>query len=90
MNEEINLKNLWKQNPNFNHLPHFYGSFVLPVYHVKLEYLDHGLQDYIRDFGKEDAAWKINLCKQMLAALREMHEVKYVHRDVKPDNFMVH
>ena len=25
----------------------------------------------------------------MLDALKEMHEVKFVHRDVKPDNFMV-
>ena len=26
----------------------------------------------------------------MLSALREMHEAMFVHRDVKPDNFMVH
>jgi serine/threonine protein kinase len=25
----------------------------------------------------------------MLEALREMHEVKYVHRDVKLDNFLI-
>jgi len=25
----------------------------------------------------------------MLEALKEMHEANYVHRDVKPDNFMV-
>ncbi len=26
---------------------------------------------------------------QMLAALKEMHDLNYVHRDVKTDNFMV-
>ena len=25
----------------------------------------------------------------MMSALREMHEADFVHRDVKPDNFMI-
>jgi serine/threonine protein kinase len=31
----------------------------------------------------------VEVSLQMLAALKEMHDLNYVHRDVKTDNFMV-
>ena len=49
LNEEINLSNLWKANSNLQHVPRYYGSFVLPVKHIKMECMDGSLEDHIKE-----------------------------------------
>ena len=45
--EELNLTRLWQLNPNFKHIPEVYGSYCLPSDHLKLEYLEVSIQDYL-------------------------------------------
>ncbi len=42
------IKNLWKKNESFRHLPRFYGCHVIPETYLKFEYFDKTLEDYIK------------------------------------------
>jgi len=39
-NEDLILKNLWKRNPGIKHVPEYYGTYMLPENHLKMEYID--------------------------------------------------
>lgn len=32
----------------------------------------------------------IDISKQMVDAIKEMHDIGYLHQDIKPDNFRIH
>ena len=47
MSEELNMNNLWRKRSDFRHLPKCYGSYVLPVEHLKFELIETTLDAYI-------------------------------------------
>ncbi len=89
--EEMNMNNLWKRNPKLKHVPRFLGHHILPQDHLKFEYLETGLEAYLKQKIERarDKKILVDVSLQMLEALKEMHLLNYVHRDVKTDNFMV-
>lgn len=57
-----------------------------------IQYIQEDLVEYIRKKpkGKERDRLILEMGIQMLDKIKEMHEVtKYIHRDIKPDNFRV-
>ena len=73
MSEELALRNIWKKNPDVKHIPIFYGSNDYPVSHLKLEYLDMTLEQYLAQETPKQSIVELSL--QMFAALKEMHKI---------------
>ena len=69
----------------------FYGeSYHEGVGYIKLEFVDYSLAEYIAKYKKVEGRLAVPMIgSQCLRALQELHEVGYLHQDVKPDNFRV-
>jgi len=87
-NEEINLKKIRQRNPDVVHVVQYLGSYVLPIAHNKFEYIEENVERYLEE--QKGALEPHMVLKQMLNALREIHSLGYVHRDVRPSNFLIH
>ena len=73
-NEDIILKQLWKRNSTLQHIPIYYGQYMLPENHLKMEFIDQTIEGYIEQLPAQDRPKKlVEVCLQMLGALREMH-----------------
>ena len=59
-------------------------------YYMVWEYIDGvTLQTWLREHGPLDPARAIDVARQVLAGLAEIHAQGIVHRDLSPDNIMV-
>jgi serine/threonine protein kinase len=59
-------------------------------YYMVWEYIDGvTLQEWLREHGPLDPARAIDVARQVLAGLSEIHAQGIVHRDLSPDNIMV-
>jgi tRNA A-37 threonylcarbamoyl transferase component Bud32 len=59
-------------------------------YYMVWEYIDGvTLQTWLREHGPLDPARAIDVARQVLAGLSEIHAQGIVHRDLSPDNIMV-
>jgi serine/threonine-protein kinase len=59
-------------------------------YYMVWEYIDGvTLQTWLREHGPLDPAHAIDVARQVLAGLAEIHAQGIVHRDLSPDNIMV-
>jgi serine/threonine-protein kinase len=59
-------------------------------YYMVSEYIDGvTLQTWLREHGPLDPARAIDVARQILAGLSEIHAQGIVHRDLSPDNIMV-
>src|SRR5215831_2877471 len=59
-------------------------------YYMVWEYIDGvTLQAWLREHGPLDPARAIDVARQVLAGLSEIHAQGIVHRDLSPDNIMV-
>ncbi len=65
----MSMRNLWKSNPDLKHVPKFYGSKILPVGLVAMEYFELSLESFVQSNPNS----LIDTCLQMLAAVKELH-----------------
>ena len=55
-----------------------------------MDHYDHSLQEYIYFFGDSlEMNNKINIAKQIVQAVINLHDSGVVHRDLKPSNFLI-
>ena len=67
-----------------------YGRSPEGVFYYAMEYLDGiTLEELVTHDGPQPLGRVIHLLKQVCGSLQEAHDVKLVHRDVKPANIMV-
>jgi len=67
-----------------------YGRTRDGDFYYAMEYLDGiSLSQLVKDSGPADASRTIHILRLVCAALREVHDQGFVHRDVKPDNIML-
>jgi serine/threonine protein kinase len=63
------------------------------IQYLVIEYCDKSLSDYIAEFKKKKKYIPLgqikNISKQLLLALKFMHEKKIIHRDIKPENILL-
>lgn len=60
--------------------------------YLVMEYLEHSVEEYLAlcpDERQRDSEIQ-RLALEMLGAIRELHELDYIHRDIKTANFRVH
>lgn len=61
--------------------------------YIAMELCDGALTDWLDDVRTRKIDFDLNraldIARQMLTALAEMHQKNYVHRDIKPDNFFL-
>ncbi|KAI8104432.1 hypothetical protein M9434_002988 [Picochlorum sp. BPE23] len=85
------LKSIQQVNSRRKWMPEFYGSgmFIVDSQRVpwmSMELLDASLVDVPPDSTNLDRG---KMYVQMIDALESLHELGHLHRDVKPENFMI-
>lgn len=60
--------------------------------YLVMEYLEHSVEEYLAlvPAGEQRDSEMKRLALEMLAAIRQLHELEYIHRDIKTANFRVH
>jgi len=89
---EVRMMNYLFRN-RFNLLPkiHWYGVENGSTYLVMCHF-DRSLDQAFAAFDPETLAIRTKLCVMMVQAIRlleELHELLVIHRDIKPQNFMI-
>ena len=70
------------------HFAQFFGWFEdQKNYYLAMEYFEQGtLRDYLRNLeGLVPEPDTIEILTQLLSGIKEMHNMNYTHRDLKPD-----
>ncbi|TNV84535.1 hypothetical protein FGO68_gene13904 [Halteria grandinella] len=91
MKESYYLQSMQSKNPKLKHIMKYYGeqyfnnkSFVL------IECLDYSIPEYLKRPSYPQKLNLIGIAKQMVDAIKEMHDLGFLHQDIKPDNFRIH
>ena len=60
--------------------------------YLVMQYLEHAVEEYLALFpaGRQRDSEIQRLALEMLAAIRQLHELDHIHRDIKTANFRVH
>lgn len=82
---------LYKAFQGGEHIPRIYWTGSSPSYnYLVMDLLGTSLADAFTKQGNKLSLKTVLMCAdQMLEAIQYFHERDYMHRDIKPDNFMV-
>lgn len=74
----------------FKGLPKVYNFIVTPKYNIMtMQLLGHSLDELYEDSDKQfNMATIFNIAIQLVRLLRDFHQGGYIHRDIKPNNFL--
>lgn len=61
------------------------------TYHIMvMDLLGKSLEDLFNECGKKlDLKSALHVCVQMIKRIQVVHEQRMIHRDIKPDNFLM-
>lgn len=67
------------------------GEFEVSFPFYVMEYAEYDLKSYLEEESEEyDEASRVELCLQIAQGIKELNDLGYYHRDIKPDNiFMI-
>lgn len=67
------------------------GEFKVSFPFYVMEYAEYDLKSYLEEESEEyDEASRVELCLQIAQGIKELNDLGYYHRDIKPDNiFMI-
>lgn len=67
------------------------GEFEVSFPFYVMEYAEYDLKSYLEEENEEyDEASRVELCLQIAQGIKELNDLEYYHRDIKPDNiFMI-
>ena len=92
LKEYLIYKNIYAINKSITiNIPKIYGSIETNDYHIlMMELLGPNLEDLFNNFNRK---FKINtvilLAINLIDLLKRLHLLQYIHRDVKPNNFLI-
>ena len=57
---------------------------------IQLELCDHTLREYMCSYIYDDDSIKrVNIWKQLISAIKHLHDFRVIHRDIKPSNIFI-
>ena len=66
------------------------GEFEVSFPFYVMEYAEYDLKSYLEENEEYDEASRVELCLQIAQGIKELNDLGYYHRDIKPDNiFMI-
>jgi serine/threonine protein kinase len=72
-------------------LPKIYDYIQTPDYNIMfMQLLGPSLEDLFNKYGKKLKLTSVMLlADQLIMLLQQLHETEYIHRDIKPNNFLI-
>lgn len=90
--EEDNVSQINK-NGNISGIPKYYGYYELPgknpLYILIMQKLGISLETIHNDIGRLAKGQVLDMLRQVLVTLRDIHRAGYLHEDIKPGNIML-
>jgi len=97
LKHEAQLYNLFKQY-NLKKQPRLRGYGIQNPEHIQymvIDLMDMSLEKWVNKQLKKNSLKNrrkkifTNICLQMIESIEELHNIDYIHRDIKPDNFVI-
>lgn len=81
---------LYRKFAGGSHVPQTYWSGTEKRHNILvMDLLGSSLEDLFEKHGKMSLKTVLMLADQMISAIKFIHSKNYIHRDIKPDNFMM-
>jgi serine/threonine protein kinase len=76
---------------HLTYVPKYYGdNFHNKRNYIIIEYIDSSIDSYLKLPKNHPGKLSlVSICQQMFRCLQGLHETHHLHRDVKPENFMI-
>jgi serine/threonine protein kinase len=71
-------------------IPKYYGDhFYQSRSYIKIEYIDSTIEKYLDTPNLPGKIGLVKIARDLLRAFEAFHNADHLHRDVKPDNFLI-